>query len=136
MGIKLADCNDQFLLCLDPVYRKSLGKAGRTYAEASADGYRKFEREEQRLFSRELNRLELPFYWHRTDKPTGANAGVPDFIVGVNGVTLWIEFKAEGSGRMGPAQARFQELLARQKIKYHLVFSAKEAIELLGFHMI
>jgi hypothetical protein len=136
MGINLAQCNDQFLLRLDHDFRKGLGKAGRTYAEATAEGCRKLEREEQRVFSRELNRLELPFYWHRTDKPTGANAGVPDFIVGVNGVTVWIEFKAEGSGRMRPEQIRFQELLARQKIKYRLVFSAKEAIELLQFYML
>lgn len=136
MGIRISQCDDQFLLRLDPAFRKSLGKAGRTYAEATQEGCRKFEREEQRVFSRELNRLELPFYWHRTDKPTGANAGVPDFIIGVNGVTLWVEFKAEGSGRMRPEQAHFQELLARQKIKYHLVFSAAEAIELLNFYKI
>ena len=135
MGINLAQCNDQFLLRLDPEYRKSAGKAGQTFAEATEAGCRKYELAEQRLFLSELLRLELPFYYHRSDKPTGAVLGVPDFIVGVNGATAWIEFKAPGR-KLRPEQERFAELLARQRIKHHVVFSAQEAIELLTFYRI
>jgi hypothetical protein len=135
MGIRLAECNDQFLLRLDPAARRAGGKALRTFAEANEEGCEKFERDEQRIFHRELNRLELPYHWHSTAHKTKATVGCTDFIVGVGAVTLWIEFKAPG-GRLSPDQERFAELLARQKNRYHLVTSAAAAIELVHFYLI
>jgi hypothetical protein len=62
--------------------RALLGKGGLTASEAIAMYNKRLEREEQRLFARELERFRLPYYWHRTDKRTGATCGTPDFIVG------------------------------------------------------
>jgi hypothetical protein len=115
---------------MSPQDRALLGKGGLTAAEAVGKAQQRLEREEQRIFSRELNRLDLPFYWHRTDKPTGATAGVPDFIVGIGGATLWIEFKtAEGIFRDG--QIQFARRLGVQGIALHICRSAAEAIELI-----
>lgn len=133
MGVK-GPFNEQFLLRLDPEYRKG-HKELRTYAEASAQGQAKLEREEQRLFSSELLRRELPFYWHSTAHKTKATPGVPDFVIGLNATTVWIEFKAPG-GRMSDEQLAFAERLRQQKQNFHLVYSCKEAIEILDFYAI
>jgi|SRR5262245_34514461 len=69
--------------------RALLGKGGLTASEAIAMYNKRLEREEQRLFARELERFRLPYYWHRTDKRTGATCGTPDFIVGVKWA-MWI----------------------------------------------
>jgi hypothetical protein len=133
MGLK-GPFNEQFLLRLDPEYRKGR-KDLRTFAEASAQGQAALEREEQRLFSRELQRRELPFYWHSTAHRTKATVGCPDFIVGINAVTIWIEFKMHG-GRLSEDQLAFAARLGTQHCRYHLVFSCKEAIELLNAYAI
>jgi hypothetical protein len=133
MGIRLEECNDQFLLRLDPAQRKSAGV--KTFAEATEKGRRKYELAEQRIFLSELQRRELPFYYHRSDTATGATLGCPDFIVGVNAVTLWIEFKSPG-GRLSEHQERFGNMLATQHIRHHIVFSAEEAITLLKYYLI
>lgn len=127
---------EQFLLRLDPEARAALGPAGRTAAEAQARCADKLEREEQRLFAQDLLRRRLPKVWHKTNQASRATPGAPDFIVGVGGVTLWIEFKKPGTGRFSKEQLEFQGLLAEQKIKLHVVFSAAEAIALIQFHLI
>lgn len=133
MGLK-GPFPDQFLLRLDPDYRQGK-KELRTYAEATAEGLAKLEREEQRLFVNELLRREIPYEWHRTDKATRSTVGCPDFIFGINGVTVWMEFKALG-GTMSDEQLAFAEKLRKQNQRFHLVFSCKEAIEILDFYAI
>lgn len=73
---------------------------------------------------------ELPFCWHSTVARSKATPGTPDFIVGVNQVTLWIEFKRDYDARFSKDQQRFKALLERQGIKYYVVYSALEAIRL------
>ena len=121
---------EHLLRCMDPKDRVHLGKAGLTAKEATAVAQKRLEREEQRIFARELTRLELPFCWDRTDKRTGATLGVPDFIVGVAGVTLWIEFKALG-GTLSLEQTKFLIRLGRQRLALHVCRSAAEAIKLI-----
>jgi hypothetical protein len=113
---------------MDPRDRAPLGPSGLTDAEAISEAAVKPERQEQRTFARELVRGDLPFYWHRTDKPTGATAGTPDFIVGVGGQTLWIEFKTD-IGVFSDAQIQFARRLGAQGITLHICRSAAEAIE-------
>ena len=110
--------------------RALLGKGGLTASEAIAMYNKRLEREEQRLFARELERFRLPYYWHRTDKRTGATVGTPDFIVGVAGETLWIEFKAPG-GVLSNAQIEFATRLGVQGLRLHICRSATEAVKLL-----
>jgi hypothetical protein len=118
---------------MDSKDRAPLGAGGLTAAEALSASARKLERSEQRIFARELVRRDLPFSWHRTDKPTGATAGTPDFIVGVGKVTLWIEFKT-AAGVFSNAQIQFARRLGAQGIQLHVCRSATEAIALLKRH--
>ena len=121
---------DRILKCMSARDRAGLGKAGITSYAAIAKAEQRLERDEQRIFSRELVRRSLPFYWHRTDKRTGATVGTPDFIVGVAGETLWIEFKAPG-GVLSNAQIEFATRLGAQGLRLHICRSATEAIKLL-----
>ena len=110
--------------------RAALGKAGQTAEEARMVCRTRMERTEQRLFAQELSRLDFPFVWHRTDRKTAATLGTPDFIVGLNGQTLWIEFKALG-GALSYEQTKFLARLGRQRIALHVCCGAAEAIRLL-----
>jgi hypothetical protein len=115
---------------MDPRDRAPLGPSGLTAAEAVSEAARKLERSEQRTFAQELTRRDLPFYWHRTDKPTGAVQGVPDFIVGLKGRTLWVEFKT-AEGVFSDAQIQFAQRLGAQGIALHICRNAAEAIKLI-----
>jgi VRR-NUC domain len=91
----------------------------------------KLEKDEQRSFANWLLLHELPFVWHSTAKRSTATPGTPDFIVGVNRVTLWIEFKRE-QAELSSDQEKFKALLERQKIRYYVCYTAFEAIQLLA----
>jgi hypothetical protein len=110
--------------------RAMLGPGGLTAPEAITSAQKRWEREEQRIFARELNRLELPFCWHRTDKRSRATLGCPDFIVGCAGKTVWIEFKVEG-GTLSDEQTKFSTCLSRQRLQLHICHGAAEAIKLI-----
>ena len=88
------------------------------------------ERVQQREFASWLSLEGYPYDWHRTDKKSTGTLGCPDFIVGVNGTTVWAEFKRPGY-KLSPDQENFKEKLAKQKIHMHLVYSSNEAIELI-----
>jgi hypothetical protein len=90
----------------------------------------RLERDEQRQFANWCLLHLYPFVWHSTKAPSRASLGCPDFIVGVKGVTFWIEFK-RAPNPLTPDQKKFKELLEGQGIAYHIVYSALEAIQLL-----
>ena len=119
---------DHLLKLMDPRDRPP-GNAGLTAAEAGQAGDERLERDEQRIFARWCQSHQLPFVWHSTAHRTKASVGCPDFIVGLRGVTLWIEFKRPG-GKLSADQEDFQIRLAGQKITLHICRSASEAIEL------
>jgi hypothetical protein len=89
----------------------------------------KLEREEQRQFATWCLLKNYPFCWHSTASRTKATPGVPDFIIGVNRITLWIEFKRPGYG-LSEDQEKFAALLAGVGIQLYVVYSAHEAIAL------
>lgn len=89
----------------------------------------KLEREEQRQFASWCLLHKIPTVWHSTAHRSKASLGCPDFIVGVAGWTLWIEFKRAGAV-LSEDQEKFKALLEGQKIRYYLVYSAFEAIKL------
>src|SRR5262245_4591399 len=70
----------------------------------------KRERDEQRQFANWCLLHHYPFVWHSTYKRSTATVGCPDFIVGVNKTTLWIEFKRAGED-LTPDQEAFRRRL-------------------------
>jgi VRR-NUC domain len=93
----------------------------------------KAERDEQRSFANWCLLNELPFTWHATHTRSKATPGTPDFIVGVNRSTLWIEFK-QPQGVLSPDQEAFKGRLERQGITYYVCYSAFEAIRVVEAH--
>jgi hypothetical protein len=87
------------------------------------------EREEQRQFANWCLLHSYACVWHSTRARSRASLGCPDFIVGVNGVTLWIEFK-RAPNKLSEDQRKFREIMEGQGITYHLVYSCGEAITL------
>jgi hypothetical protein len=93
----------------------------------------KAERDEQRSFANYCLQRELPFSWHATNARSKATPGTPDFWVGINGASLWIEFKRDWSCKLSEAQEQFGRLLEAQGLRLYVVYSSLEAIELLKY---
>jgi len=90
----------------------------------------RLEREEQRIFANWLLLNALPHCWHATHKRSTATTGVFDFWVGKDGASAWIEFKS-AAGHLSEEQAHFRLQLQGEGIKWHVVRSAAEAIEII-----
>jgi hypothetical protein len=50
--------------------------------------------------------------------------------LGVAGRGLWFEFKRDDSCKLTPEQEEFRLACAAQRVEWHLVYSAHEAIQL------
>lgn len=84
------------------------------------------ERKEQATFANWLllqnsQGRKIPFSWHATHTRSKATPGTPDFYVGINGRSLWIEFKRDRSCRLTPEQNEFRVACEAQGIEWHLV---------------
>jgi hypothetical protein len=88
------------------------------------------ERAEQKQFANYCLLNQYPFSWHATHTRSKATPGTPDFWVGVNGMSLWIEFKRDHTQTLSEAQEDFGQKLARQRMTLYVVYSAAEATEL------
>jgi hypothetical protein len=73
---------------------------------------------------------KIPFCWHATHTRSKATPGTPDFWVGINRHSMWIEFKRDYSCDLSPEQEEFRVCCACQGIEWHLVYSAAEAIQI------
>jgi hypothetical protein len=73
---------------------------------------------------------KIPFVWHATHTRSKATPGCPDFYVGVNGRSIWFEFKRDESCKLTPEQDEFRLACEAQRIEWHIVHSAAEAIEI------
>lgn len=89
----------------------------------------KLEREEQRQFANWCLLKGYATVWHSTAHRSKASIGCPDFLIGVNRVTLWIEFK-RAPNKLSEDQRMFKETLEDQGIPYYIVYSSGEAITL------
>ena len=89
----------------------------------------RLERVEQREYASWLTLKDMPFVWHSTAKRSTANLGTPDFIVGVAGVTLWVEFKRVGF-KLSADQEKFRQRLEKQRIFLYVCHTGFEAIKL------
>jgi hypothetical protein len=86
--------NNRMLELMDKRDRPK-GRAGLTAAEAGEHEQLRLERQDQNEFRGWLERNQYAYYHSGTHKPTSANLGVPDFIIGCR-VGLALEFKKWG----------------------------------------
>lgn len=71
------------------------------------------------------------FYHHsRMDKATTSARGIPDFIVGLCGQGVCIEFKLPGR-KLTPAQEEWKERATNSRWPYYIFHTAVEAIKML-----
>lgn len=98
------------------------------------------ERKEQGQFANWLlfqngEGRDIPYCWHATHTSSKATPGTPDFWVGVNGHSMWIEFKRDYTCKLSPEQELFRQRCERQHIEMYVVYSAFEAIKLVQERM-
>ena len=100
-------------------------------AEEQKDKIPQLEREEQRTFAHWLRKHDLAdsTIWHSTAHRLKGTVGCPDFVVPVNGIVLFIEFKRP-ENRLSKDQEVFRASLDRQRHQLHMVYNADEAIAL------
>src|SRR6516225_4068732 len=89
------------------------------------------ERKEQATFANWLllqnsQGRKIPYVWHATHRASKATPGTPDFWVGINGHSIWFEFRRDQSCRLTPEQEEFRLACEEQRIEWHLVYSAAE----------
>jgi len=95
----------------------------------------RLERDEQREFASWLllqnsKGRQIPFVWHSTAHRSKATPGTPDFLVGIAGTWLCIEFKRDYTCELSPDQQEFCERCLAQRLAFHVVYGAAEAIKL------
>jgi hypothetical protein len=73
---------------------------------------------------------KIPFSWHATHTRSKATPGTPDFWVGINGHSMWLEFKRDGSCKLSPEQEEFRSACEAQRIEHYVVYSSQQAIEI------
>lgn len=66
------------------------------------------------------------------NKSLGVLPGVSDMAYLVNGSVVWIEWKTE-SGKQSPDQKSFEQLVTRMGMRYFIVRSEVEFLEVINF---
>jgi VRR-NUC domain-containing protein len=126
MGIRFQDLSDRQRAMINGAL-----PVEKPIPEKETRGEMRLERQEQKVFA---NYLLLHGYmpiWHRTDKPTGCAAGVPDFVIPIShGRIAWFEFKLPGK-KLSKDQEKFRQYLESVGHKLFVVYSAQEAIQVL-----
>lgn len=98
------------------------------------------EGKEQREFAswlafKRAEGVRLVVVWHAMHKRSTASRGTSDFIIGVNGTVLFIEFKRDYGCELSEAQEEFRLDCEAQGVIYRVVYSAFEAIALVREYM-
>jgi hypothetical protein len=92
---------------------------------------RKEEQEHTHLIN-QLNQWELFFRHARMDKPTTEAKGLPDFIIGICGRMVCIEFKLPGK-TLTPAQEEWRRrAIEKSHVLYYVFNDAGNAIQMLS----
>jgi len=73
---------------------------------------------------------QIPFEWHPTHTRSKTTPGCGDFWVGINGISMWFEFKRDYSCELSAVQEKFRLACQAQRIRYHVVYSAFQAIKI------
>lgn len=78
-----------------------------------------------------LNQHELFKVHSRMDQKTSNEKGIPDFVIGLGGRLIAIEFKLPGKHLTQEQQEQRRKCVGPSQCEYHTCYSSKEAIELL-----
>jgi len=73
----------------------------------------------------------LPLVHSNPYRKTTIGAGVPDFILGYRGRTLWIECK-DKDGKLSPDQLAFKMILQLQGLRYDVIRTMREFFEIIA----
>jgi len=144
MGVRV-ELASHLARLMNPEDAARYGNTGADIRDTSNKSSRKStaERKEQGDFanwlllqnSRRGPNEKIRFVWHATHARSKATPGTPDFYVGINGRSLWFEFKRDLSCALTPEQKQFRLACEAQRIKHHVVHSAAEAIEIVQTSM-
>ena len=89
------------------------------------------EKQEHVVLENWLNQRELFYDHQRMDRRTSNRKGIPDFIIGVCGLMICIEFKLHGR-KLTPEQEEWRrKALEKSRVQYYVLDSAVDAIRLL-----
>jgi hypothetical protein len=138
MGLRIDQIPEHYYRLMSPEAQAIYGKS--TAPDPALDVHPppksdRAEKKEQAQFANWLllqnsEGKDIPFCWHATHTSSKATPGTPDFWVGINGHSLWIEFKRDYSCKLSPEQETFRRRCEIQRIEMHVVYSAFEAIKL------
>jgi hypothetical protein len=72
----------------------------------------------------------IPWVWWPLHTKSRTSPGAGDFWVGISGRSLWFEFKAGPDKELSPVQKEFRRRCLIQGVEHIVVFSARQAIEI------
>jgi hypothetical protein len=78
-----------------------------------------------------LRQHELFFVHSRMDTATTTEKGIPDFVIGIIGRLVAIEFKQPGKDLTEEQEEQRRKCEGPSQSEYHLCYSSKEAIQIL-----
>jgi hypothetical protein len=89
------------------------------------------EKQVHEQFTNWLNQRELLYDHQRMDKRTRNPKGIPDYIVGVAGLMVCIEFKVHGRKLTKEQEEWRRKAVEKSKVQYHVLDNAGDAIHLI-----
>jgi len=102
------------------------------YQHESRDYLTKLEKQDHIDLENQLNQWEL-FYRHaRMDKATTEAKGLPDFIIGICGRMVCIEFKRPGKKLTAAQEEWRRRAHEKSKVAYHVFDNSGDAIRMLS----
>ena len=127
MGLDPNSLTENMRRLMSPSDRARYEANPRIMVRPSSSSYRA-EIKQQNAFAVWLVEQQLlpPAIWHNTAKRSTGTVGCPDFVVPVNGWTLYIEFKQPGND-LSPVQRVYKRRLEEQRHEYYVVYNAAEA---------
>lgn len=90
----------------------------------------KLEKQEHEYLINWLNQREWFYVHSRMDKPTSNQKGIPDFVIGLLGWMICIEFKLAGR-KLTQAQEEWRRRAVNSRVHYWIYDNAGEAIRML-----
>jgi hypothetical protein len=89
------------------------------------------EKQEHTKLENWLNQYELFYNHERMDKRTSNRKGIPDFIIGICGLMVCIEFKLHGRKLTEEQEEWRRKAMHKSRVQYHVMDNAGDAIRLL-----
>jgi hypothetical protein len=96
----------------------------------AAKRQRDLEKKEHVQLENWLNQREWFYDHQRMDKAATNQKGIPDFVIGVYGLLVCVEFKRPGK-KLTPEQEEWRRRASVSRCRYHVYDNAGEAITML-----